>query len=161
MPRRRHSPSPTIRIDPSLTFEQHLAALELIPLAIEGLLFGCHCAADGKTMPCACIIEAVKDDAALGLIRASEQRSKRPGTHNLRSSAAKLASDEEYAVSKRPLTPTDAEPGSDEKKAVLRERIRRGESVGREDDRFHRPARLEGEGRIGIWEEEEADDDLD
>lgn len=132
---------------------------EALELAEEGVLNGCDCVAENKPMPCEHVLEFA-DDPAIPLILRIEQQRGKTDRKNIALAAERLAADprhsKEYKPSVRPTQTTDTEPGSKEKKKVIRKRISKGESVGREGDRYHKPSRMRGEGQVGAdWREEE------
>lgn len=133
---------------PGLSVEARTLVLDLVALAEDGRLWGCDCCERDRPMPCPHVLEAA-DDPALPLILEIESSSRGSGPHVLAAVGEVLSSDPvrypDYAPSHRPIVATDSEPGSAEKCAVLRERIRSGESVSRPGDVVHRPLGRRGQ----------------
>lgn len=153
------SPSPSLPQSPG-QLDALCAVLEVLPLAERGELIGCDCAAKGHDLPCPHVLEAA-DDPLLPLIRQSERATGAAGAHNLAAAAA-LARELElksYRPSHRPTTPTDAEPGTYHKRRLMRERLKKHESLDRPGDKRHEPARCHGEATVGsAWTDEDDDD---
>lgn len=136
--------------DPRWTWEQQLAVLEAMELAMDpegSQLYGCDCYRRGLIMPCYHCREAARDEAVHVMRRI--EREKGSGWHVIEEAGRELESQADpqdkdgYRRSTEPVHPTQARPSSDEKKAVLTQRIEEGQSVYCPGDAFLRVLKIE------------------
>lgn len=125
-----------------LTSEQQQSVDEVLELALNGELNGCTCVATGEPMPCEHVYETALDPA-IAVIREEERKARSSGLHVLRAAAYILEQSadsnprkDNCRPSKMSTDPTEELPGTVEKRKVLEERVRKGESVFCPGDRL-------------------------
>lgn len=112
--------------------------IALVPFARLGLL-GCTCHAESVKMPCKHVRSAARDPAILLILQEEARRGTGPHTLDFAGDELRDIFPDEYGSSP-PLASTSAEPSSEAKIDVLRDRVKAQQEVRHPQDKFGKPA---------------------